>query len=76
MNIQELHDVLTDYIAQGKGAMDIVVSKDAEGNGFSMLNEFGETRFCTSSALWDLESVDLDDEDETAGSFLALVLWP
>ncbi len=75
MKVSEFIENLQQHVRQNPGSenFDVVLSKDAEGNGFSLISDPPFSFHFFQPFNDDTDRGDLDDE---AGEFNSLVLWP
>jgi hypothetical protein len=79
--VKELYAILGEVIAEGKGDLPIVMSSDAEGNGYNYYEgSYGESRYDRQYGGSIYEQDDIDDlemdEEEVAALEDVFVIWP
>lgn len=76
MTVAQLREALKDL----PDYMPVVMSKDAEGNGYSPLDEVDPNRYYEAYSTWSGELVSPDEDDDeprdTEGLPLVVCLWP
>lgn len=73
--VDELIEILQGLSHNGMGKVNIILSKDEEGNGYHHLDGYSTGR---GEGVWDVEYYDSQDEEfeESDGDFPVVVLWP
>jgi hypothetical protein len=72
MNVTELKLLLDKLIEDGKGNLEIVVSKDAEGNGFNEIDELGVSHCFENEPV---HPDDIGEEYDEEDLIEKLIVW-